>query len=45
MVIRSTKGRTPAPRYRVAIFAYNDEVRDVFGGAIPITELPGSASR
>lgn len=39
MVRRSTKGTTASPRYRVAMFAYNDEVRDVFGGARPITEI------
>jgi len=39
MVRRSTKGSTPSPRYRVAIYAYNDQVRDVLGGPRPITEL------
>jgi uncharacterized protein YegL len=39
MVRRSTKGTTPSPRYRVAIYAYNDTVRDLLNGPRPITEL------
>ena len=39
MVRRSTKGSAPSPRYRVAIYAYNDEVRDLLNGPRPITEL------
>jgi hypothetical protein len=39
IVVRSTKGRAPAPRYRVAIFVYNDQPRDVLGGPMPITEV------
>ena len=39
MVIRSNRGTTPSPRYRVAIYAYNDQVRDVLNGPMPITEL------
>lgn len=39
MVQRSMKGMTPHPRYRVAIFAYNDEVRDIFDGAITVDQF------
>jgi hypothetical protein len=39
MVRRSTRGTHPLARYRVAAFAYNNEVHDVFGGARPITEI------
>lgn len=39
MVRRSTRGTHPLARYRVAAFAYNDEIHDVFGGARPITEI------
>ncbi|MGH9768839.1 MAG: VWA domain-containing protein [Blastocatellia bacterium] len=39
MVQRCMKGTTVSPRYRVAIFAYNDEVRDLFGGAITIDQF------
>lgn len=39
MVRRSMKGTTPSPRYRVAIFAYSDEVRDLFDGAITVDEF------
>jgi hypothetical protein len=36
MVKRAMKGETPAERYRVAIFAYNDQVLDLTGGAITL---------
>jgi uncharacterized protein YegL len=39
MVRRSMKGTSPAPRYHVAMFAYNDSVRDVLGGRRPITDV------
>jgi hypothetical protein len=39
MVLRSMKGTLPSPRYRVAIYVYNDEVRDVLNGPRLITEL------
>ncbi len=39
MVVRSARGTQASPRYRVAIYAYNDTVRDVLDGPIPITEL------
>lgn len=39
MVQRAMKGTTPSKRYRVAIFAYNDEVRDLFDGAITIDQF------
>lgn len=39
MVLRSMKGQVPAPRYRLAIFAYNDEVQDVLGGPKAITDV------
>jgi hypothetical protein len=39
MVRRSTRGTHPLARYRVAAFAYNNEIHDVFGGARPITEI------
>ncbi|MDF2628306.1 MAG: hypothetical protein K0R39_2137 [Symbiobacteriaceae bacterium] len=32
MVFRSTKGSRIAPRYRMALFAYNDQTYDVFQG-------------
>ena len=39
MVRRSTRGTHPLARYRLAAFAYNEEVHDVFGGARPITDI------
>jgi hypothetical protein len=39
MVRRSVRGTAPMARYRVAAFAYNHEVSDVFGGARPITDV------
>jgi uncharacterized protein YegL len=36
MVSRSTKGQVVRPRYRVAIFTYNDDVSDLFDGAITV---------
>jgi len=39
MVRRSTRGQTVSPRYRVAILAYNNTVRDLFDGAIPVDKL------
>jgi hypothetical protein len=39
MVRRSTRGTQPLARYRVAAFAYNNEIHDVFGGARPINEI------
>lgn len=39
MVYRSTKGSRISPRYRVAIFAYSDEVHDLLGGIKKIDEL------
>ncbi len=39
MVRRSTRGTHPLARYRVAAFAYNSEIHDVFGGARPITDI------
>jgi uncharacterized protein YegL len=39
MVQRSMKGTRPAARYRVAIIAYNNEVHDIFQGAIPIDKF------
>src|SRR5215475_2337879 len=39
MVRRSTRGTQPLSRYKVAAFAYNGDVHDVFGGARPITEI------
>lgn len=39
MVRRSTRGTHPLARYRVAAFAYNDQIHDIFGGARPITEI------
>ena len=32
MVFRATKGRKISPRYRIAIYAYNNKVYDVLGG-------------
>jgi uncharacterized protein YegL len=39
MVRRSTRGTQPLSRYKVAAYAYNGEIHDVFGGARPITEI------
>jgi len=39
MVRRSTRGTQPLARYRVAAYAYNSEIHDVFGGARPITDI------
>jgi hypothetical protein len=39
MVRRSIKGTVPMPRYLVGAFAYNDTVRDIYGGLRPITEI------
>jgi hypothetical protein len=39
MVQRSTKGQTVSPRYRVSIITYNDEVQDLFGGAITVDKF------
>lgn len=39
MVMRSMKGTVPSPRYRIAIYIYNDEVRDALNGPRLITEL------
>ncbi len=39
MVLRSMKGTIPSPRYRVAIYVYNDNVRDVLNGPQLITDL------
>jgi hypothetical protein len=39
MVRRSTKGQSVSPRYRIAMFTYNDDVQDLFGGAITVTDL------
>lgn len=39
MIVRSMRGTVPSPRYRVAIYVYNDEVRDILNGPRLITEL------
>src|ERR1041384_1615713 len=39
MVLRSMKGSLPAPRYRIAIYAYNERGRGGVGGPKPITEV------
>lgn len=39
MVYRSTKGSLVAPRYRLAIYAYSDQVYDVLGGVRTIDEV------
>lgn len=39
MVFRSTKGGRVAPRYRLAMFAYSDEVYDVLGGIKTIDQV------
>lgn len=39
MVLRAMKGSQPAPRYRVAIFSYNDQPKDLFGGAVSIMQF------
>lgn len=44
MVYRSTKGSRIAPRYRIAILAYSDEVYDMLGGIKAIDEIAGTAT-
>ena len=39
MIFRSTKGRRLSPRYRIAIYAYNQTVYDVLGGVKTIAEI------
>lgn len=39
MVFRSTKGSRISSRYRIAVYAYSDDVEDVFGGVKSIDEL------
>lgn len=39
MVFRSTKGSRISSRYRIAVFAYSDDVHDVLGGIKSIDEL------
>ncbi|MBX3069794.1 MAG: VWA domain-containing protein [Thermomicrobiales bacterium] len=39
MVFRSTRGERIAPRYRLALFAYNDAVYDMLDGVRPIDEV------
>jgi hypothetical protein len=39
MVQRSIKGRTVAPRYRIAMYAYSSQVVDLLGGVKTIDEL------
>ncbi|MEM7533701.1 MAG: vWA domain-containing protein [Chloroflexota bacterium] len=39
MVQRSTKGTIVAPRYRIAMYAYSNEVVDLLGGVKTIDEL------
>lgn len=36
MVARSTKGEIVAPRYRLAIYAYESQVHDILGGIKPL---------
>ncbi|MCW5873713.1 MAG: VWA domain-containing protein [Anaerolineales bacterium] len=39
MVFRSTKGGQVSPRYRIAIFAYSDDVYDILDGVRTIDEV------
>lgn len=39
MIFRSTKGARVAPRYRIALFAYSDQVYDLLDGARPVGDL------
>jgi hypothetical protein len=39
MVFRSTKGRRIFPRYRMAIYAYSDNVFDILGGIKTVAEV------
>src|SRR5688572_16351929 len=39
MIMRSTKGRIVAPRYRVAMIAYGSEVFDLLGGIQSIERI------
>lgn len=45
MVFRSTKGAAIAPRYRIAVYLYSDEVYDLLGGILTVdkaieTDIP-----
>jgi hypothetical protein len=39
MVFRSTKGGRVSPRYRIAMYAYSDEVYDIIGGIKTIDQV------
>ena len=39
MIFRSTKGKRLSPRYRIAIYAYNQSVYDVLGGVRTIADM------
>jgi hypothetical protein len=39
MVFRSTRGGRLSPRYRLAMFAYSDQVYDLLGGVRPIDQV------
>ena len=39
MVFRSTKGGRVSPRYRVAVYAYSNDVYDILGGIKPIDQV------
>jgi len=39
MLSRSMKGKVPKPRYRVAVYAYSDDVFEVFEGVKTIEEI------
>lgn len=39
MIFRSTKGTIISPRYRIALYAYSDEVYDLLDGVKTITEV------
>jgi Mg-chelatase subunit ChlD len=43
MIFRSTRGKRVSPRYKVAMFAYSDDVIDLLNGMITISALADAA--
>lgn len=41
MVFRSTKGAAIAPRYRIAVYLYSDDVYDLLGGVLTVDKAVG----
>jgi hypothetical protein len=42
MIFRATKGNTIQPRYRVAVYAYSEDIYDLLGGVKSIAEIAKS---